>query len=260
MSYTVSKYPAGTFSWADLMSTDIDKSKRFLVELMDWTAEDMPTQQGPKYTMFKKNGKSVAGMAPVSPDMKGHPSAWNCYVTVESVDETVIKVEKNGGKLAMLAMNVMDAGRMAGITDPTGASLMIWEPKKHIGAELVNTVGAMGWNELYTTDVNKSQEFYSQVFGWDYDSDNYVIRNNKRMNGGIMAIQKEWGDIPPHWAVYFTVADIEKSVEKAKELGGSVRGEIREAGDVGRFAVVAEPTGATFILIELKNEPDHWIE
>lgn len=230
---------------------------------MGWSAEDMPTPQGPVYTMFRKDGKDVAAMSQMPPDMKGHPSAWNCYVTVKSVDQTVKKAQELGGKEAMPAMEVMDAGRMAGIMDATGAALMVWEPNKHIGAQLVNTVGAMGWNELYTRDVEAAKKFYGGLFGWTFetDVDGYtVIKNKGRMNGGMMEIKPEWEKMPQHWAVYFTVENLEETLKTVEELGGKVYGDIIDAKGIGRLTRVAEPTGAVFFVIELENKADEWVE
>ncbi len=145
MSYFVTKYPAGTFSWADIYSTDMEKTKTFLTGLFGWTTQDFPTGEGrPNYTMFSLDGKNVAGGMPTfTPNL---PSYWSNYVTVDNVDDTTKKAERLGAKIIMQPMDVMDAGRMATIQDPTGAYLSLWQPKNHIGAQIVNTVGAMVWN------------------------------------------------------------------------------------------------------------------
>ena len=57
---------------------------------------------------------------------------------------------------------------MAVIQDPQGAFFMLWEPREHIGAELVNAAGALTWNELYVPDIDAAQAFYGAVFGWSF--------------------------------------------------------------------------------------------
>lgn len=264
MSYTVTKYPEGTFSWVDEYSTDPEKSKEFLNKFFGWESKDMPTPQGMDYTMFTLDGKNAAGLSPMPQDMQGVPSHFSNYVTVGKLEDAIKKVEQAGGKVFMPAMDVMTAGRMAGIQDPTGAMLMIWEPKDHIGAQVVNKVGAMGWNELLTNDLEKAKEFYSKVFGWEYDTDEKsgytTIKNKGRMNGGMMAITPEMGDTPPTWMPYFTVAKIDEAVTKAKELGGKFHMEVTDMEGVGKFVIIEEPAGAVFIAIELATEPEHWVE
>ena len=222
----------------------------------------MPTEPGkPDYTMFSLDGNYVAGGSPAFvPDM---PSFWNSYVSVDNVDEMASKVEKLGGKVTMPPMDVLDAGRMVGIEDPTGANVMLWQPKKHIGAGIVNTVGAMCWNELYTRDIEKAKQFYADLLGWTYDVDEksgYVgIRNNGRSNGGMMAITPEMGQMQAKWMVYFTVRNLDESVTNVKELGGVVYMPNKDIS-VGKIGIVADPAGASIVLIELSVLPTEWVE
>jgi hypothetical protein len=264
--YTVTKYPHGTFSWADLSSTDAAKSKAFYTELMGWTTSDIPIGEGMVYTMFKKDGCDVAAMSQMMPDMQqqGVPSFWSNYVTVDDVDAMAEKVKALGGSVLVEPFDVFDSGRMLVLQDPTGASLSLWQARNHIGAGLVNTVGAMCWNELSTRDAAKAQDFYTKLFGWEFTKDPaqefyHYFTNNGRANGGIMQMDERWGDAPPHWMVYFTVADIDQTVAKVPGLGGKVHVPVTPAGTIGRFSVVGDPTGAVCTFIQL-TEPEIWIE
>lgn len=264
MSFTVTKYPQGTFSWVDLSSTNMDATKAFLTGFFGWTAKDMPTgKPGMDYTMFYLDGKTVAGAGPKLTKMQHTPSFWSSYITVDDVDAMTTKAHKLGAKVMIPPVDVFDAGRIAGITDPTGASVMLWQPKRHIGAQMVNTVGAFGWNELYTHDIKTAQTFYADLFGWTYDTDEksgYVsIQNNGRANGGMMAITAEMKHMPPNWTVYFAVTNIDESIVKVKKLGGKVYMGPKEIS-VGKIAMVAEPSGASFIIIEMSMSPEEWKE
>lgn len=260
MSYTVTSFPQGTFSWADFFSTDVEKTKTFLHELFGWTSQDMPTGEGrPDYTMFYLDGKVVtAGSQAFDPKQ---PSFWSNYITVDDVEAMTARAVSLGGSVMMPPMQVLEAGKMSVITDPTGANVSLWQPQNHQGAAIVNTVGAMCWNELYTPDIKKAKQFYSDLFGWTYetdpDNDYLMIKNNGRSNGGMMPITPEMMGMPPCWMVYFTVADIEASVKRAAELGGSVHLPPMKVG-VGTIAMIAEPAGASFMLIQMSVTPDHW--
>lgn len=260
MSYNPTKYPQGAFCWADFYSTDIEASKKFMNELFGWTSEDMPTGDGmPDYTMFSLDDKNTAGGSPTfGPDM---PSFWSNYITVDNVDDITAKAEKLGAKVQMKPMDVLDSGRMSTIQDPTGAAVSLWQPKKHIGAGVVNTVGAMGWNELYTPDIETSKKFYTDLFGWTYETDEendgYItILNNGRMNGGMMAISSEMTGMIPSWMVYFSVKNIDEAAKKVEELGGEVH-LIKEV-NVGKLAMVADPAKTNFLLIEMSVTPEEW--
>ena len=234
-----------------------------MTELMGWTSKDMPTTPGaPDYTQFYVGDKTVAGGSPMPPNMPGVPSMWNNYVTVDNVDAMTNKAVTLGATVAMPVMDVMDAGKMSAIADPQGAHLFLWQPKKHIGAEMVNAVGCMSWNELYTKDVEGSKKFYAALFGWTYETDDktgYVtIKNNGRMNGGIFAITPQMGQMPPKWMVYFTVKSAKDTAEKVKQLGGKVWDQ--KDISIGTIIIISDPTGASFIAMEMSVPPSEWVD
>ncbi|MBZ0303846.1 MAG: VOC family protein [Anaerolineae bacterium] len=257
--FTVTKYPHGTFSWADCGSTDPAKSKAFYSALMGWSAEDLPLGDNMFYTMFKQDGLNVAGLGPLM--MEGMPSVWSSYVNVDSADAIAARVKELGGTVLMEPMDVFDSGRMMMLQDPTGAVVGVWQAKNHIGSSLVNTPGAMTWNELTTRDVDKAKDFYTKLFGWQASVDpasGYVtFLNNGRPNGGVMLMDANWGDMPPVWTAYFSVADIDATIAKVEPNGGKVILGKTKAGDIGAFAVIADPTGAVCTFMQLK-EPQPW--
>ena len=80
-----------------------------------------------------------------------HP-AWASYVTVDDVDATTAKARELGANVLAEPFDVMGVGRMSTIQDPTGAVLCLWQPRTSIGAEIVNTHGALSMNQLNTSD------------------------------------------------------------------------------------------------------------
>lgn len=263
--FTVTKYPHGIFCWADCASTDAAKAKTFYENVMGWTSNDLPMGDGMVYTMFQKDGKTVAALSQMQPEMQaqGTPSFWSNYVNVDDVDALVDKIKELGGTIIAEPMDVFEEGRMLVLQDPTGAMLSLWQAKNHIGASLVNTPGAFTWNELYTRDVEKAKEFFSKLLGWEYavdEASGYLsITNQGRMNGGIMELTESFGDMPPNWTVYFSVADIDATIEKAQANGGNILMPKTPASDIGHFAVIADPAGAVATYMQIKN-PDPWIE
>jgi hypothetical protein len=69
--------------------------------------------------------------------------------------------------------------------------------------------------------------------------------------GGLFPIQRSWGPVLPHWLVYFAVSDCDGQAALVQSLGGAVRVAPTDIPGVGRFAIVADPQGATFAVIEL---------
>jgi len=250
-------YPQGTFSWVDLGTTDTDAAKDFYGGLFGWQFDDMPVGDGSTYTMCSVNGKQVAALARQSDQERGQgiPPHWNNYITVDDVDAIAPRVSALNGNLLMPPFDVLEAGRMALGSDPTGGVFALWEPRNHIGAALVNVPGAFTWNELGTTDVEAAKQFYSDLLGWTYeelegsDLPYEVIINNGRSNGGIRPLGPEEQGLPSYWSPYFGTASTEQTGKRAIELGGKV---VVETIDVpnGRFAAIADPQGAFFAVFE----------
>ena len=162
------KYSPGTFSWTDLATTDQDGAKQFYGQLFGWSVVDFPIDENTTYSMMQIDGKDVAAISPQPQQQRdaGVPPLWNSYVTVDSADAAADRAQKLGATVHAPAFDVMDVGRMAVIQDPQGAHFMVWEPKQHIGASLVNARGALTWNELASPDVEGSADFYRELFGW----------------------------------------------------------------------------------------------
>lgn len=262
--FKVTKYPQGTFSWADCASTDVKKSKKFYSDVMGWDIEDIPIGEGEFYSMFKHDGENVTAVSPMQPDMQaqGVPSHWSNYVSVDDVDAVAKKAKDLGATLIVEPMDVLESGRMAFLVDPVGATLGLWQPKNHIGASLVNTPGAMTWNELMTRDTDKAKDFYGKLFGWTYQADerDYILINNgSRPNGGMLKMDDSFGDMPPAWGTYFSVKDIEATAKKVESAGGTLNMGITSAGEVGRFIVASDPTGAVCTFMQL-TQPQPWEE
>ena len=248
-------YAQGTPNWVDLQTSDQDAAKAFYSGLFGWTYDDQPMPQGQVYAMAQRGDDNVAAIAPQPPEMAaaGAPPMWNTYIAVNSVDDAVAKVEKAGGQVAMQPFDVMNAGRMAFVLDPGGAAVGLWQAGQHIGATLVNETGTVGWNELVTADPAGSVGFYQQVAGMttsvmEMGDDKYTLFEvDGQMVGGTTPPQMP--GTPNHWHVYFMVADADATAAKASELGGTVLVSPFDT-PVGRMAVVRDPQGAVFSIMQ----------
>jgi uncharacterized protein len=237
----------GTFSWVDLATTDTDAAKRFYTGLFGWDLDDQPIPGDGVYTMLLRDGKAVAALFE---GQEGMPTAWSSYVTVESADAAAARASDLGGVPMGDPFDVMDAGRMAVIQDPTGAVFSVWEPHGSIGAQLVNVPGALTLNQLNTSDPEAAASFYEGLFGWrteqvaSGDQDYWGIYNGDRLNAGMMRLQPDAG-APPHWLAYFGTEDVDADAGRIGETGGQV---MVPPVDVpgGRILVAQDPQGAVF--------------
>jgi len=278
------EYPWSVPCWIDTGQPDPDAAMRFYGGLFGWefqrvTASDSP---GP-YFLAHLNGLAVAGVWPL-PDQMGPEALWASYVCVESADHAVARASDAGGSVVTEPFDVSDAGRMAVLDDPAGATFCVWEPRGRRGAESVNAPGTWNWSELNTPDPEAAKGFYGTVFGWEASAleigggDTIMWRLPgygdflEQLNPGTLQRHKDFGapegfsdaiawlseqapdDVrPPHWSVTFASDDVHTHAEKAVELGGAVIVEPFDAEAV-RAAVLADPQGAKFAVNQFEPE------
>lgn len=254
-------YTPGTPCWVDLATPDIEAAERFYGPLFGWEIPELPNSaEMGGYRRAKKNGKDVAGVYPLMEE-QGQPSVWATYVAVTDAKATGALVTENGGSTIVEPMDI-GMGHMAVFADPAGAVFGIWQPVTFNGAELVNETGAFGWNELGTRDIAGAKEFYGKVFGWgtrEEESERagtYTVWTvGEAMVAGMLDMDalEMPAEVPPNWLVYFMVEDADAALEKVEAGGGQVMfGPIEIP--IGRFAVVADPFGAAFAIMQPSEE------
>lgn len=252
----VATHAPGTFCWADLGTPDAAAAKRFYTGVFGWSHDDRPMGDGSSYTMFAVGGSSVAALYPQDPPQApgGFPH-WLSYVSVASADRMAERTRALGGTVLMEPFDVFEVGRMAIIRDPAEALLALWEPRTHAGAGIVDEPNAVCWHELLTGDPESAGAFYAGLLGWvpcpaalgglEYT----YLRQGDRPQAGMLEIAPEWGPVPPHWLIYFSVEDCDGRVAAATALGGSVVVPPSDVTGVGRYAVLQDPQGATFAVV-----------
>jgi predicted enzyme related to lactoylglutathione lyase len=249
-------YAPGTFCWADLGTSDAGDAKRFYAALFGWTAEDRPMGPGAFYTMLTYQGRAVAALYAQDPASGAGAPHWLNYISVASANDTARRTRELGGTVVVEPFDVLDVGRMALVQDTTAAVVALWQPRRHVGAGLLGETAAMCWNELATTDTGRAEAFYAGLFGWsgttrDLGGTRYTtFALNGAPCSGMSPVDASVGPVPPHWLVYFGVNDCDGQVALVQSLGGAVRVPPADVPGVGRFAVVADPQGATFALFQ----------
>ena len=117
--------------------------------------------------------------------------------------------------------------------------------------------GDIGWMQLGTSEPTSALQFYSDLVGWSNNGEPmpgyHVFGNGGENLGGIVALEE--GQPGPAWVPFITVKDIEASVAKAQELGGSVVQPVTSIGEAGSIAVIADPTGAATGLAQYTTGP-----
>jgi uncharacterized protein len=121
--------------------------------------------------------------------------------------------------------------------------------------EIKMEVGQFCWNELATSNLVKAKDFYGKVFGWQFKEHDMgemsytTIESAGREFAGMWEIPSaEQNNISPHWMAYVLVDDVASSLNTARQNGAKVIKEVTEAGEMGQFAIIEDPTGAHLAL------------
>ncbi|HVZ40453.1 MAG TPA: VOC family protein [Candidatus Kapabacteria bacterium] len=248
----------GQFCWWDLGAPDQAASKAFYHGLFGWNPVDSPMGPDEYYTTFMVGDASVCATYTQRKDMQeqGVPPFWLSYINVDDVDATTAKVADAGGVVIAPPFDVMNVGRMSMIQDPSGAGVALWQAATHSGAGLINEVNSNCWNELATTDAEKAKDFFGKVLGWTFEvmpmptGEYTIIKSGETTVGGLMQMTGEWGNVPSHWMPYFAVADCDASNATTGNLGGQTVVPPTDIPGVGRFAVLKDPQGAHFSVLQ----------
>ena len=120
--------------------------------------------------------------------------------------------------------------------------------------------GTICWRELQSRGVEAAKAFYQEMFGWELEQSKVTtlpyseIHFDGKAVGGMMAIDESWGENPPpsNWTTYVAVDDADATVSKITANGGAVCMGPFDAPGVGRIAMVSDPAGAMFSVIQFE--------
>ena len=243
--------------WYELMTTDPAAAETFYTKVVGWTAAPMEGAPSP-YTIFKPGGADagVAGLLK-TPEGMNMPPFWSMYVAVPRFEDAVAHIKSLGGSELSPVVDVPTVGRLQMMKDPQGAAFYIIQPSStEERAETGPKPGEGSWHELMTTDAPAAMQFYSEVFGWQPsetmdmgEMGKYHMFNRPHgMIGGMMNKSPEMAEVPPFWAIYFLVDDINAAVERVKAGGGQILNGPMEVPGGDQIVNAMDPQGAAFSL------------
>lgn len=244
----------GHVVWVDLSTPDVARAIHFYERLFGWHYMERDTEMGLYVTARVETGQ-VGGVMPQPPEQAaaGIPPAWTVLVGAGRLETVMATARELGGSVLQTPLSIPGGARVAVIADPAGAALGMMDAPAPESAMVWGYVGAVCWVECLSRDPVVARRFYEQLLGWTSEegTGGYVVfsRGGERV-GGLVAMPSSVPEqAPSHWLVYVAVADVAVSCERAIASGGTV---LAPAHDIeeGRFAVLADPAGATLAVFE----------
>ena len=257
--------PTGGFIWYELMSPDPAASKRFYDSVVGWNIAENPVAPGIEYRMIgRSDGGNAGGILTLTEEMMsgGARPIWLGYLHSDRVDHAVDAIKSDGGSVMMAPWDQPGVGRLAMVTGPEGAPIYLMDPLPPEGQPdarsdvfSVDQPQRVRWNELASTDPERSTEFYNRHFGWRQEGEMDMGEMGKyrfvQHDGvGIGAIMRTMPGMPHSlWTYYIGVDDIDRAADAVRSGGGQVtNGPMEIPG--GEYALNGiDPQGASFGLV-----------
>lgn len=251
------EHHVGKVIWADLVTPDLAAAERFYGGLLGWTFQTIHTGDS-DYAVALLDGRPVGGLLqkPI-PAGEHRQSAWLTFIAVRDVDAAKRVALAHGAKVVADARNYPLRGRQAVFSDPEGAVFGILASSSGDAPDFLAVPGQWIWSSLLSKDPGAEAAFYQQVFSYDvFDLasddglEHLILSAEDLARASANTLPGDSARRRPHWLNFIRVESTADAVAKAVAAGGRVLVEPHVDRHGGQVAVVADPAGAPFGLME----------
>ncbi len=241
-------WPNGTPCWVDYGAADIEAAKAFYTSVLGWTYSGGEPEFG-GYLICQAQGRDAAGMG--TQEDPDDPPRWTTYFATDDAAATAARITEAGGTVLFPPMEVGPMGTMAIARDPQGHPFGLWQGGLNTGVQIYNEPGALVWNEAAVDDPAAAREFYAAVFGFTFDDVGGMAEYKTFSTGGnpLGGFGGITDGAPKGWSTCFAVASTDDAVRAVETDGGTVTMPAEDT-EFGRFAVVTDPWGASFSVMQ----------
>jgi predicted enzyme related to lactoylglutathione lyase len=248
---------AGKIVWHDLLTNDIDGSRKFYGGLFGWTFEEVPITLGfghsGNYLLIRHKGELIGGMVDTERlGTKVNNSQWVVLMSVDDVDTAAQNVVDAGGEIMTPPTDLNERGRIAVVRDNAGALFAILQTRDGDPVDTSAAFGSFMWDEVWVPDAAATAMFYERIAPFHpvskETSQGAVYRGlgvDGRPRMGIL--QSPITDLPPTWASYIRVEDM-SVLDRVVSLGGEILLPVEDREIGGQVALIAGPSGAGVVL------------
>jgi uncharacterized protein len=250
------EHHVGKVIFAELVTPDLAAAKQFYGGLFGWTFSDIQSGKV-EYAAASLDGHLVAGLIHRDFSTGEHKKpAWLSFIAVRDADATQNVAVQHGAKVLFAPHSFPDRGREAVLADPQGAVFAVLASSSGDPPDVLAEPGEWIWSSLITSDPDAGAAFYQSLFDYeifDLPADEGAQHLLLATDNYARASANSWPGnkaVHPHWLNYVRVEDADKMAAKAVGLGGRILVEPRVDRHGGKVAVVADPAGAAFGLLE----------
>ena len=251
------EHHVGKLIFVELVTPDLAAAKQFYAGLFGWTFRDIKTGRR-EYAEAMLDGLPVAGLVQKNllSNERRQP-AWLSFFAVNDVDAATKVALQNGAKVLFEPHSIPDRGRETVLADPQGAVFAVLASSSGDPPDVLAAPGEWIWTSLITTDPDTGAAFYQKLFGYEVfelpaskGSRHLLLSSDNYARASVNTLPANKPNVHPHWLNFVRVEDAVKMTAKVVALGGRVLVEPRIDRHGGKVAVVADPLGAPFGLLE----------
>ena len=251
------EHHVGKVIWVDLVTPDLGRAKLFYAGLFGWTFRDVHTGET-DYSVALLDGRPVGGLVQraAAPGRPRQP-AWLTFIAVPDVDVAKRIAIERGARVLSEPHTYPQRGRQAVFADPQGAVFAVLASSSGDPPDLLAAPGDWIWSSLIARDAGADAAFYQTLFGYevfalpsDDGFEHLVLSTDGYARASANRLPADAPNRHPHWLNFVRVVDTVEMTAKVVALGGRVLVEPQVDRHGGRVALVADPAGAPFGLLE----------
>lgn len=251
------EHHVGKVIFVELVTPDLVAAKQFYAGLFGWTFRDIQAG-GTEYAEASLDGHPVAGLIHKEIPAGGHRQpSWLNFISVRDVDAAKNIALQHGAKVLFGPRSMPNRGREAVFADPQGAVFAVLDSSSGDPPDVLAAPGEWIWSSLITTNPDADAAFYQTLFDYevfdlpsDKGAQHLMLASDNYARASANTLPENKPNIHPHWLNYIRVEDAVKMTAKLVALGGRVLVEPRVDRHGGKVAIVADPMGAPFGLLE----------
>jgi predicted enzyme related to lactoylglutathione lyase len=260
------EHHVGKVVWADLVTPDLSVAEKFYGGLFGWQFKAVQTGSS-DYALALFDGRPIGGLIqkPVATG-EHRQSAWLTFIAVRDVDMVKRTAVAHKAKLLVDSKSYEGRGRQAILADPEGAVFAIVASSSGDSPDYLAEPGEWIWSSLHAKDAGSEAAFYQDIFGYDvYDLatddglEHLILSTDDVARASANQHPDGTSQRHAHWLNYVRVNDANDTVSKAVLLGGKVLVQPHPDRHGGLVAVIADPAGAPFGVMEW-SESDTKVE
>ena len=251
------EHHAGKMVWADLITPDLNAAEKFYGGVFGWTFKRIRAGSS-DYALAMLGGRPIGGvMQQTMPSVEPHQSAWLTFMACADIEAAQRVAVEHGAKVLTDAKSYPQRGKQIVLSDPEGAVFAVLASSSGDSPDYLPVVGEWIWSSLHAKDAGNEAAFYQELFGFDVfeapsadGAEHLILSSDNYARASANGHASESSRKHAHWLNFVRVENAAQTAAKVTAMGGHVLVGPRVDRHGGMLAVMSDPAGASFGVME----------